>query len=141
MIEIRPPTEAERPLVARFLAGEVFALAGASRNRAKVGNRILRRLLELGKKVHVVHPQESSIEGIPCLRRLADVPAPVDGVSIVTPPRVTEALLDAVVGLGDPVVWIQPGAADEAVLEKARRLSLHFVAGGPCLLRETEAQR
>lgn len=117
-----------------FLAGQVYAVAGASTRREKYGNKVLRVYLQNGREVHPVHPRETEIEGVACVPDLASLPGPVHGLSIVTPPKVTEALVEQAAELGIPRLWMQPGAESEAAVARARELGLQVISGGPCLL-------
>jgi predicted CoA-binding protein/CYTH domain-containing protein len=120
--------------VEAFLAGRVFAVVGASNDRSKFGNRVLRHYIARGRRAIPVHPREQIVEGIPAVGSLRELPEPVDGVSIIGPPEVTLRILDDAVAAGCRRLWLQPGAEDEAVLSKAARLGLLVIAGGPCVL-------
>lgn len=117
-----------------FLAGEVFAVVGASKNRQKYGNKVLRSYLQRGRTVHCVHPSESEIEGVPCVRSVLDLPDDVHGLSIITPPPVTERIVRDAANKGLRRLWMQPGAESRAALELADELGLSVIAGGPCVL-------
>lgn len=124
--------------IERFLAGTRFAVVGASRDRTKFGNRVLRCYAAHGFTVYAVNPREgeAELEGVPCVPDLASLPGPIDGLSIVTPPPVTEQLVEEAARLGIPRVWMQPGAESPAALRRAEELGLDPIAGGPCLLVE-----
>jgi len=117
-----------------FLASERFAVAGASTDRAKYGNKVLRCYQQHGRDVVAIHPKESEIEGARAYRRLADVPQTPQALSIVTPPPVTESLVEEAAAMGVKHVWMQPGAESEAAVRRATELGLNVIAGGPCLL-------
>lgn len=117
-----------------FLRGQVYAVAGASRDRAKYGNRCLRSLVEAGREVFAVHPTEQEVEGRPAFPDLPSVPTALHGVSIVTPPPVTEQVVEDAAAAGVSRLWMQPGAESPAAVRRARELGLSVVAGGPCLL-------
>jgi uncharacterized protein len=55
--------------IAQFLSAPAFAVAGASSNRDKYGNKVLRCYLQNGKTAIPVNPREQAIEGIPCVAR------------------------------------------------------------------------
>ena len=76
-----------------FLNGEVFAVAGASTDRTKYGNKVLRCYQQAGREVIPVNPRATEVEGIPCVPDLGSLQAEVHGLSIITPPGVTEALV------------------------------------------------
>jgi predicted CoA-binding protein len=117
-----------------FLSGQVYAVAGASRDRRKYGNKVLRCYLQKDLIAWPVHPSEEEVEGVPCTPDLASLPEPVHGLSIVTPPEVTEELVVEAAVAGIKHIWIQPGAESHAAISKAKDLGLNVIAGGPCVL-------
>jgi predicted CoA-binding protein len=117
-----------------FLAGEVYAVVGVSKDRAKYGNKVLRCYLQNGRKAYPVHPTETEIEGVACVKDLASLPEPVHGLSIITPPPVTERIVEQAAAAGIPRIWMQPGAESTLAVRRARELGLSTIAGGPCLL-------
>jgi uncharacterized protein len=121
-------------LIDDFLAGKVYAVAGASTDREKFGNKILRCYLQKGLVVWPVHPKETEIEGIPCSKDLSSLPEPIHGLSIVTPPKVTEMIVEAAAEAGIKRLWIQPGAESNEAIARGHDLGLSVIAGGPCLL-------
>jgi predicted CoA-binding protein len=133
-----PGTGAESdPVAARirdFLAAGPFAVAGASTDRAKYGNKVLRAYQQRGLEVHPLHPRERSIEGLPCAPAILALPVRPRALSIVTPPPVTEALVEEAAAAGVKHVWMQPGAESAKALERAEALGLSVIAGGPCIL-------
>jgi predicted CoA-binding protein len=120
--------------VAEFLAEGPFAVAGVSRDRAKYGNKVLRAYVQAGREVYGVHPTETEIEGVRCFPRLADLPVTPRGLSIVTPPPVTERLTEEAAASGVRRLWLQPGAESATALRRAEELGLSVIAGGPCVL-------
>ncbi|MFM8979372.1 MAG: CoA-binding protein [Planctomycetia bacterium] len=128
-----------RDPVTEFLAGTCYAVVGASRDRAKFGNRVLRAYLAHGREAIPVHPSEHTIEGQPCVASLARLPRPVHGVSIVTPPEVTQRVVEEALALGLRRLWMQPGAEHPAAVERARAAGALVLAYGPCLLVEIDA--
>eukprot|EP00753_Platysulcus_tardus_P019438 PLAT7207.1.p2 GENE.PLAT7207.1~~PLAT7207.1.p2 ORF type:complete len:145 (-),score=48.61 PLAT7207.1:224-637(-) len=126
---------AAEALVEQFARYGAFAVVGASADRAKFGNKVLRMYQAAEKKVVPVHPKADSIEGIDCLRSLRELDEGAKvAVSVVTPPRVTLSVLDDAVAAGVPMLWLQPGSEDDAVLARAEELGLNLIAGGACAL-------
>ncbi len=121
-----------------FLTGTRFAVVGASRDRSKFGNRVLRCYATHGRSVFAVNPREEAaeVEGQPCVPDLASLPEGIHGLSIVTPPAVTEGIIEEAARLGFRRVWMQPGAESPAAVRRAEELGLAPIAGGPCLLVE-----
>jgi predicted CoA-binding protein len=117
-----------------FLSGTTFAVVGASRDRSKYGNRVLRAYLAHGLKAVPVNPNEEEVEGLPAVPDLAHLPERVDGVSIITPPEVSARVVDEALALGYRNLWLQPGAEDRGAVERARRAGARVLAYGPCVL-------
>lgn len=117
-----------------FLSAPAFGVAGASTNREKYGNKVLRCYLQHGRKAFGINPRATSIEGAPCYPDLASLPAEVSSLSLITPPAISEALIEACVGSPIRRVWFQPGAESRRAVQRAEELGLEPIAGGACLL-------
>jgi len=122
------------PAVREFLAEETFAVVGASPDRSKYGNKVLRCYVQNGRSVVPVHPKEAAVEGLPAYASLAAIPARPGAVSVITPPAVTEKVVEEAGRLGIRHLWMQPGAESEAAVRRAKDLGMNVIAGGPCLL-------
>jgi predicted CoA-binding protein len=118
----------------RFLAGKRFAVVGASRDRAKYGNKVLRAYLQQGRDVVAVNPREQEIEGVPCYADIASLPEPVDGISVITPPKVTESIIAQAAAAGIEHVWLQPGAESEPAISRAENAGMNLIPGDACVL-------
>ena len=55
-------------------------------------------------------------------------------MSIITPPPVTERVVEEAAAAGVEHLWMQPGAESDAAVARAEELGLSVIAGGPCLL-------
>lgn len=120
--------------IEQFLAAPAFAVAGASTSREKYGNKVLRCYMQRGRKVVPLHPKEPSIEGLPCVASVADLPADVESLSIVTPPPVTEQVVEQAIARGIRNVWMQPGAESEKAVARCEAAGVNVIADGTCLL-------
>lgn len=118
---------------AKFLSATTFGVAGASSNRHKYGNKVLRCYLQHGSTAIPIHPSESEVEGQTAFASLDEAPD-IESLSIITPPTVTEEIVDQAVAAGVKHLWMQPGAESAAAIERARAAGLTVIAGGPCLL-------
>ncbi len=117
-----------------FLASAAFAVAGASRDRTKYGNKVLRVYQQNGKRVVPVHPKEKEIEGLACVASVADLPPEVKSLSVITPPPVTETIVEAAAAKGIENIWMQPGAESPAAIAAARAHGMNVIADGTCIL-------
>lgn len=122
--------------ISDFLGGSPFAVVGASTVRSKFGNKVLRAYLKAERTVIPINPKEAEVEGLPAYASLSEVPGPIHGLSIVTPPKITESIIEQAGELGIKHVWIQPGAESVAAIERANKFGMNLIAGGPCLLVE-----
>lgn len=118
----------------QFLSSEAFGVAGASSDRQKYGNRVLRCYLQNGKKAVPLNPRETQIEGIACVAAVADLPPTVASLSIITPPAVTEKLVAEAIAHGIRNIWMQPGAESPAAVALCRENGVNVIADGSCLL-------
>ena len=105
-----------------FLKGKVFGVIGASRDRAKYGNKILRCYLQHGLTAYPINPKETEIEGQPCFPDLNSLPEPIHGISIITPPHVTETIIPQAFEAGIQHVWMQPGAESPKAIGDGRKI-------------------
>ena len=117
-----------------FLAAGPYAVVGASSAREKYGNKVLRAYLQNGLAVTPVHPRETEIEGVKSVPDIASLPDGIRGLSMITPPPVTEKLVEEAARLGITRLWMQPGAESPRAVQRAKELGLSVIAGGPCLL-------
>ncbi|MBX2850996.1 MAG: CoA-binding protein [Phycisphaeraceae bacterium] len=117
-----------------FLSGGPFAVIGASTNREKYGNKVLRVYQQNGRVVYPVNPRADEIERLVAYPDLASLPEVPHGVSIITPPSITEQVVEQAVLLGIKHLWIQPGAESATAVSYARENDVNVVAKGPCVL-------
>ena len=122
--------------MAAFLAGGPHAVVGASRDRGKYGNKVLRCYLQHGRRVFPVNPQAAQIEGLAAYGDLGTLPEPVHGISVITPPRISEWVIEQAAALGIERVWMQPGAESIAAIARAEAAGMSVIADGSCILVE-----
>jgi uncharacterized protein len=119
--------------IEQFLAAPVFGVVGASSDPNKYGNKVLRCYVQNGRQAIPVHPREESIEGIPCVPSVAELP-PEAAISIITPPTVTEQVVATAIARGIRHVWMQPGAQSAAAVAKCQEHGINVIADGSCVL-------
>jgi len=129
-------SDANDQAINQFLAGDSFAVVGASADREKYGNKVLRAYLQAGRRAFPVHPTAAEIEGQKVYPDIASLPEPVHGISIVTPPAVTEKIVAQAAAAGIRYLWMQPGAESPAAIRRAEELGITLIHSGPCALVE-----
>lgn len=135
-----------------FLNGSPHAVVGASTNRAKYGNKVLRVYQQNKRPVFPINPFGGLIEGLESFKSLTELvmskdavsgpssasspttPFTIHGVSIITPPTITEQVVEECGRLGVKHLWMQPGAESAKAVARAKELGMNVIAGGPCIL-------
>ena len=106
---------------------KTVAVIGASSNRAKFGNKALRAFEKQGYTVIPINPTEAEVEGHRAYKSVLDVPDAIDLATIYVPAPVGVKVMDDLAKKGVPEVWLNPGADDRTVVDKAKALGLKTV--------------
>ena len=106
---------------------KTVAIIGASSNRDKFGNKALRSFARQGYNVIPINPVEAEVEGHKAYASVLDVPGMIDMATIYVPTAAGVRVMDDLAKKGIPEVWLNPGADDRQVVEKARQLGLKTV--------------
>lgn len=122
--------------ISKFLAASAYAVIGVSTKREKFGNKVLRCYLQHNMNVTPVHPIDQEIEGVKCVASIDDLPDGIKSLSVITPPSLTEKIVDQAHAKGIENIWMQPGAASDLAISKCRDYGINVIANGPCILVE-----
>lgn len=117
-----------------FLQSKAFGVVGASTDRHKYGNKVLRLYQSKNMLVVPVNPREQEIEGIRCVASVMDLPGDVESISVITPPNITEQVVEMAARKGIKNIWMQPGAESDTAVEACRRNGINVIADGSCIL-------
>lgn len=96
---------------------KTIAVIGASTNRRKYGNIILRDLARKGYEVIPVNPVQKEVEGMPVVHRLSDLPKNTDLLVFVVPAFVGIDMAREAIALGFTRLWFQPGAESGDIIQ------------------------
>ncbi len=121
-------------MIEDFLSEGPFAVVGASTDRGKYGNKVLRAYLQSGKEVYPINPKADEVEGVKAFPELASLPVTPRGISVITPPAVTEKVVAQAAELGIQFIWMQPGAESPDAIRAAQEAEIELVADGSCAL-------
>jgi len=127
---------ADREQIERFLAAPMFGVVGASIDRGKFGNKVLRCYQQKGFTAVPVHPAQKRIEGLDCAASVSDLPPEVQSLSVITPPQVTEKVVRQAAEKGIKNIWLQPGAQSAAAVRFCKEQGINLIADGSCVLVE-----
>jgi predicted CoA-binding protein len=106
---------------------KTVAVVGASSNREKFGNKALRAFAQQGYTVIPINPTEAEVEGHRAYKSVLDVPGTIDLATIYVPGRVGVLVMDDLARKGVAEVWLNPGADDRQVVDRAQALGLKTV--------------
>lgn len=108
--------------IQQFLAPKKLAVAGASRNPKKFGGSVVKDLKERGFELFPVNPNAEEIQNLKCYKNIADLPADVKHLLILTPKEKTMETAKQAVHKKMDMVWIQQMSETPeaiAILEEA----------------------
>ena len=123
-----------------FLSNKNIALFGASRNKSKFGNALLKTLKEKDYNVFLIHPNADNINGVQCYRDLDSVPVKISAALFNIKPAETEKMLRKAAEAGVKTVWMQQGSQSKDAIEFCRQNEISEVHGH-CLLMYLEGEK
>lgn len=122
------------PRFEKFFASGAFGVVGASSNREKYGNKVLRCYLQNERKAIPVNPKEPTVEGVRSVATVRELPPEVESISVITPPPVTEQVVAAAIEKGIKNIWMQPGAESEKAVALCEQAGVNVIGDGSCVL-------
>ncbi len=118
----------------RFLSANRYAVVGASEDSRKYGHKVFKCYLQHQREAYPINPSIDTVLGHQTYPTIASVPLKTDSVSIITPPAVTEKVVEDAIASGVSNIWMQPGAESRKAIEAAQNAGINVIYGGPCLL-------
>lgn len=116
-----------------FLAQRRIAVVGVSHEPKDFSRLLFRELKQRGYDLVPVHPCAAEIEGIACARSVRDVQPAVDGALLMTPAKVSAAVVQDCIDAGVRRVWlykaVTTGALSDEAIELCDRNNVSVVAG------------
>lgn len=106
---------------------KTVAVIGASSNRNKFGNKALRAFERRGYTVIPINPNEKEVEGHKTFASVLDVPGNVDMATVYVPPAIGVTVMEQLAKKGVGEVWLNPGADEDDVVDRARELGLNVI--------------
>ena len=108
-------------------AKKIVAVVGASKDRSKFGNKAIRAFQHQGYTVIPVNPNESEVEGHQTYPSVVDIPGPIDMATVYVPPDAGVRVMADLARKGVREVWLNPGADEPIVVNRARELGLNVI--------------
>jgi len=110
-----------------FLSQKTLAFVGISRSPRQFGNTAFREMRKAGYRLFPVHPEMATFEGIPCHRRLVDLPEPVGGLVAMVAAERAEAIVHEAAAAHIPRIWFQQQGSSDAALGACASLGIAAV--------------
>ena len=138
---VNPPTE---KITALLHSARTIAIVGLSADPGRPSHGVARSLQRFGYRIIPVTPAGGTILGeraVPDLDHIRDVLQPgerVDVVDVFRRPEHVAAIVDDVIRLGFPALWLQDGVVDEAAAAKAVGAGV-FTVMNRCMFRDRAA--
>lgn len=115
-------------------SSRTIAVVGLSASPFRPSYDVSAYMQAQGYRIIPVNPRLQEVLGERCYARLADVPEKIDIVNIFRRPEFVPEIVDEVIGLKVPAVWMQEGVVHEAAAAKARAAGI-FVVMDQCILK------
>lgn len=106
---------------------KTVAVIGASNDRSKYGNKAFRAFSKQGYTVIPINPNVAEVEGMRTYPTVLDVPGPIDMATVYVHADAGVQVMETLAKKGVPEVWLNPGADEDEVVERARALGLNVI--------------
>ena len=127
--------------ITEILKGKkTIAVIGLSGNQFRPSFGVSEYMQNHGYKIIPVHPTAEKVLGEKVYRSLREIPEKIDIVDVFRRSDAVPAIVDEVIELKLPVLWLQETVVHEAAAEKARKAGVKVVMDH-CILKEHRARR
>lgn len=115
----------------------ITAVLGASANPERYSNKAIRLLASHGHQVIPVNPALKEIEGLPVAASLADIPSPIDTLTLYVGPERSEPLLPQMLALHPRRVIMNPGTESALLASALQAAGIEVVEGCTLVMLKT----
>jgi uncharacterized protein len=119
---------------------KTIAVIGLSDNPFRPSYGVSEYMQHHGYRIIPVHPRATTVLGAKVYRSLRDIPDKIDIVDVFRRPDAVPAIVDEVIELKLPVLWLQETVVHEQAAEKARKAGVKVVMDR-CILKDHRARR
>jgi len=116
-----------------------IAVVGLSSNPMRPSFGVSQYMQGKGYRIIPVNPNESSVLGEKAYGSLSEIPEKIDIVDVFRRPEFVSEIVDEVIRLKIPALWLQEGVVHEAAARKAREAGIRVVMDR-CILKEHRAR-
>jgi uncharacterized protein len=120
-------------------SAKTIAVVGLSSDAMRPSFGVSQYMQRKGYRIVPVNPNEKSVLGERSYRALGEVPDKIDIVDVFRRSEFVPEIVDEVIRLKIPAVWLQEGVVHEAAAKKARAAGIKVVMDR-CILKEHRAR-
>ena len=117
-----------------------IAVIGLSNDPMRPSYGVTEYMQRQGYRIIPVNPRVPEILGEKSYARLSDIPGKVDIVDVFRRPEAVPEIVDEVIALKLPVIWLQESVVHDEAAEKARNAGVTVIMD-KCILKEHRARR
>ncbi len=103
------------------------AILGASPKPDRISHQAVQRYRAAGWTVIPINPAGEAVDGLPALRTLDEITAPVDIVCLYVNPSIGLPLVDAIAAHKPRIVWLNPGTESPELIAALQAKGLKTV--------------
>jgi predicted CoA-binding protein len=118
---------------------KTIAVVGLSSNPMRPSFGVSQYMLRHGYRIIPVNPNEQMVLGQKAYASLTEVPEKIDLVDVFRRPEFVPEIIDELIRLKIPAVWLQEGVVHQSAAEKARDAGV-MVVMDKCILKEHRAR-
>jgi len=113
-----------------FISSRVIALVGASNNREKDSNKVMKFLQRAGYKVIPVNPTSinSVIHGEKVYGSLIDIDQKVDIVDVFRPSKEAEEIANQTIKIGAQALWLQLDIKNDKAKDLVMENKIYYIS-------------
>lgn len=128
----------ERKVMTEMLAARTVAVVGLSQDPGKPSHYVSAYLQGVGKQILPVNPALTEVLGVPSFASLRELPFKPDLVNVFRLPAAIPAIVDEMIALGLPMLWVQLGIRNDEAARKAEAAGIRVVMDR-CIMVEHRA--
>jgi uncharacterized protein len=118
---------------------KTIAVVGLSDDPSRPSHGVSEYMQSHGYRIIPVHPTAETVLGEKVYRNLSEIPDKIDIVDVFRRPDAVPAIVDEVIALKLPVLWLQETVVHEEAAQKARKAGIKVVMD-LCILKEHRAR-
>ena len=113
-----------------FISSRVVALVGASNNKEKDSNKVMKFLQRAGYKVVPVNPAyiNNFIHGEKVFGSLLDIEQKIDIVNVFRPSEEAEEIANQTIKIGANVLWLQLDIQSDKARDLVMKNKIYYIA-------------